>query len=182
MAAVLDLRKLVGPSVQKKKWKFHFQDRHHGSHLGFQIETTVAFFDLQVTQMIPSKFQVNLLFGSEEEAKNRFSRCLPASGHFGTILALFDIQITPMLPTEFQVNWPFDSWEGAKNIFSRWTPRRPSWISDRNDFSYFWSTSYPDASYQVSSQLAFCFRRRSEKYIFKMATAAVNLDFRSESF
>ena len=36
-------------------------------------------------------------------------------------------------------------------------------ISDRNDFSYFWSTSHPYASYQVSSQLAFRFRRRSEK-------------------
>ena len=42
----------------------------------------------------------------------------------------------------------------AKNRFSRWRPWRPSWISDRHDFSYFWSTSHPDASYQVSSQLA----------------------------
>ena len=25
---------------------------------------------------------------------------------------------------------------------------------DRNDFSYFWSTSHPDASYQMFSQLA----------------------------
>ena len=38
--------------------------------------------------------------------------------------------------------------------FSRWRPWRPSWISDRKDFSYFWSTCHPDASYQVSSQLA----------------------------
>ena len=30
-------------------------------------------------------------------------------------------------------------------------------FSDRNDFSYFWSTSYPDASYQFSSQLALWF-------------------------
>ena len=30
----------------------------------------------------------------------------------------------------------------------------PSWISNRNDFSCFWSTSYPDASYQVSRGLA----------------------------
>ena len=35
-------------------------------------------------------------------------------------------------------------------------------ISKPNDFSYFWSTSHPDASYQVSSQLAFRFRRRSK--------------------
>ena len=52
----------------------------------------------------------------------------------GTILAIFDLQVTPMLPSKFGVNWPFGSGEEAKNIFSRW---RSSWISDRNDFSYF---------------------------------------------
>ena len=67
------------------------------------------------------------------------------------ILAIFDLQVTPMLPFKFPVNWPFCSGEEAKNRFSRWGP---FWISDRNDFSYFWSTSHPDASYQVSSQLA----------------------------
>ena len=47
-----------------------------------------------------------------------------------------------MLSTKFQVSWPFDSREDTKNRFSRW---RPSWISDRNDFSYFYflSTSHP---------------------------------------
>ena len=45
------------------------------------------------------------------------------------ILAIFDLQVTPMLPTKFPVNWPFTSGE-AKN-------RRPSWISNRDDFSYF---------------------------------------------
>ena len=72
----------------------------------------------------------------------------------GKILAIFDLQVTLMVPSKFGVNWPFGSGEEAKNIFSRWRPWRPSWISDRNDFSYFWSTSHPDASYQVSNQLA----------------------------
>ena len=40
-----------------------------------------------------------------------------------------------MLPTKFQVNWPFSSEEKGKNRFSRWLP---SWISDRDDFSYFY--------------------------------------------
>ena len=53
----------------------------------------------------------------------------------GTILAIFDLQVTPMLPSKFGVNWPFGSGEEAKNRFSRW---RPSWISDRHDFSYFY--------------------------------------------
>ena len=52
----------------------------------------------------------------------------------GTILANFDLQVTLMLPSKFRVNWPFGSGIEGKNRFSRW---RPSWISDRNNFSYF---------------------------------------------
>ena len=52
----------------------------------------------------------------------------------GTILAIFDLHVNPMLLSKFGVNWPFGSGEEAKNRFSRW---RPSWISDRHDFSYF---------------------------------------------
>ena len=37
----------------------------------------LAIFDLQVTQMLPSKFGVNWPYGSGKEAKNRFSRWLP---------------------------------------------------------------------------------------------------------
>ena len=78
----------------------------------------------------------------------------------GTILAIFDLRVTPMLPIKFQVNWPFGSGEEANN-FSRRLPWWPSWISDWHDFSYFWSTSHPNVSYQVWSQLAFRWRRRS---------------------
>ena len=94
---------------------------------------------------LPTKFQVSWPFGSGEEAKNRFSGWLPR------------------LPIELQVKWPFGSMEEAKNRFSRW---QPSWISDQKDFSYFWSTSYLDASYQVSSQLAFWFKR-GNLYIYR---------------
>ena len=68
-----------------------------------------------------------------------------------------------MPPTRFRVNLPFWSGEEAKNRFSKWWRRQPSWTSDRNDFNYFLSTSHLDASYQVLSQLAFRFRKRSEK-------------------
>ena len=82
--------------------------------------------------MLPSKFGVNWPFGSGEEANG---------GHLGfpigMILATFDLQVTLMLPSKFGVNWPFGSGEEAKNRFSRWRPWRPSWISDRHDFSYF---------------------------------------------
>ena len=55
--------------------KIDFQDGH-GGHFGFPIGTILAFFDLQVTLMLPSKFGVNWPFDSEE-AKNRFSRWRP---------------------------------------------------------------------------------------------------------
>ena len=96
----------------------------------------LAIFDLQVIPMLPTKFQVNWLFGSGEEAKNRFSRWRPWRPSWisdRNDLIIFHLQVIPMLPTKFQVNWPFGSGEEAKNRFSRW---RPSWISDRNDFSY----------------------------------------------
>ena len=64
----------------------------------------------------------------------------------GTISAMFDLQVIPMLPTKFQVNW---TGHEAKNGFARW---RPSWISDRNDFSYFYLkvTSMPLTKFQVN--------------------------------
>ena len=75
--------------VQEKKRQIDFQDGGHEDHLGFSISTILAIFDLQVIQMLPSKFRLN---------------------------------------------WPLGLGEEAKNRFSRW---RPSWISNRHDFSYF---------------------------------------------
>ena len=111
--------------------------------------------------MLPTKFLVNLPFRSGEEAKNRFSRC-GHGGQLGFQLVVTQLGVTLMLPTKFQVNWPFGSGEETKNRFSRGLPWRPSWVSAWNDFSYFWSTSHPNAFYQVWSQLAFQFRRRRE--------------------
>ena len=56
-------------------------------------------------------------------------------------------------------------WHASQLSVIIWTNSKwqPTWIYDRHDFSYFLSTSHPDASYQVSSQLAFQFRRRGEK-------------------
>ena len=114
----------------------------------------LAIFDLQVTQMLPTKRRVKWSFGSGKEAKNRFSRWPPWRSYLGTILAIFDLQVTLMLPSKFGLNWLLGLGVEAKNRFSRWLPWRPSWIADRHDFSYFWSTSHTDASQQVWSQLA----------------------------
>ena len=72
------------------------------------IRMILASFDLQVTLMIPTKFQVNWPFGSKEEAKIDFQDG-HHGGHFGfpieTILAIFDLQVTRIVPTKFRVNW-----------------------------------------------------------------------------
>ena len=56
---VLPSFELTGLSVQEKKRKIAFQDGGHGGLLGFQIGTILTIFDLQVTPMLPTKFQVN---------------------------------------------------------------------------------------------------------------------------
>ena len=83
----------------------------------------------------------------------------------GMILVIFDLPVTPVLSNKFLVNWPIYSGEEAKNRFSWW----PSWISDPKDFSFNLSTSYSKASYRGSSQVAFQFWKRSEKWVFKTA-------------
>ena len=84
--------KSISLLVQKKKGKTDFQDGGHGGHLGFLIETIVATFDLQVTLMLPTKFQVSWPFSSGEDAKIDFKDCC-YGGHFGflngTVLAFF---------------------------------------------------------------------------------------------
>ena len=54
-----------------------FQDDCHSGHLGIRLGTILAIFDLQVTPMLPTKFDVNWPLGSGEEAKTRFSKWLP---------------------------------------------------------------------------------------------------------
>ena len=71
-----------------------------------------------------------------------------------------------MLPIKFRVNWTLSSREEAKSICSRWLPWWPSWILDRNDFSFYWSTSHQDASYQVSNLFKRSQNRFSRKQLW----------------
>ena len=111
----------------------------------------LAIFDSQVTQMLPTKFQVNWPLNSGAEAKKIFS------------------------------SWPSwqpirISDRNDFNIF--WSTLHPgAWISDRNDFSSFWSTNHLNAFYKVSSQLAFRFKRRSEDIDFKDSGHGRHLGF-----
>ena len=54
--------------------KVDFQDGCQGGHTGFQIWTILAIFDLHVTPMLPTKFQVNWPFGSGGKQKAKFSK------------------------------------------------------------------------------------------------------------
>ena len=66
--------KFLGLSVQEEKRKINFQNSNHSGYLGFPIGVIFAIFNLLVTLMLPTKFQVKGPFGSEEKAKIRFLR------------------------------------------------------------------------------------------------------------
>ena len=51
--------KSIDLSVQVKKRNTDFQGGSNVGHLGFPIGTILAIFDLLVTLMLPTKFQVN---------------------------------------------------------------------------------------------------------------------------
>ena len=91
----------------------------------------------------------------------------------------FYLHVTPMLPTKFRVNWPFSSEEEGKNRFLRWPP---PWISDWNDFSYFYIYKSSRCFLPIFKSLALWFRKISKKKSFKMVTMAAILDFRSKQF
>ena len=84
----------------------------------------------------------------------------------------------PKLPIKFQDNWPFVQGEEAKTDFQDGGHGGHLGFLSRTILAIFLNTSHPDASNQVSCQLAFHFRR-SEKKIFKMVAI---LDFGLESF
>ena len=46
-------------SGEEAKQKIDFQDSGHADHLGFPIRTILDIYDLQITLMLPTKFQLN---------------------------------------------------------------------------------------------------------------------------
>ena len=178
--------KSIGLSFQEKKRKIDFQDGGHSSYLGFPIITILAFFNYKSARFFLQCFLPSLKSSGLSIQEKRRQIDFQDSSHgghlgflIGTILAMFDLQVTPMLPTKFQVSWLFGSGEAAKNKFSRWRPLRPSWISDRNKFSYIWSTSHPDAPTKFQDNLPFDSGEEAKKLNSKMAAV---LEFRLERF
>ena len=100
----------------------------------------------------------------------------------GTILTIFDLEVILLLQCKFQLKSPYGSGGYVKNWFSRWHLWRPSWISNQQNFTYFWSTSHFVATMQVSAQIARWFRSRRQKSIFNMVAVVTILDFHSTRF
>ena len=82
----------------------HFQNGHHGSHLGFPIRTILAIFNLSHPD---ASYQVSsqLAFGFREKKRKKDFQDGHQSGPLGLlismVLAIFDLQVTLMLPTKF---------------------------------------------------------------------------------
>ena len=88
----------------------------------------------------------------------------------GTILAVLNPHVTVMPPIKF----------GLIRL-TVGDPWRPSWISERNDFSNSESLCHCDTSHQVSAQSDLRFGRRSRLKNFKMAAPWISErnDFRN---
>ena len=115
--------------------------------------------------MLPTKFGVNWHFGSGEEAKNRLSRWQPWRPFWisdQNYLSCFDLLVNPILPIKFQDNRPFVSGEEVKKIdFSDGNHGGHLRFPIGTILAIFLFTRHPDASFEVSCQLAIHFRRRS---------------------
>ena len=118
------------PTKFQVNWPFGANNRfQNGDHLGFPIGTILTIFNLQVSLMLSTKFQVNCLSSSGEERNIDFQEAKYRLSIFpkGMILTIFDLQVTVMFPAKFQDSRTFGLGEEAKNRFSR-----PSLISDWN--------------------------------------------------
>ena len=127
--------------------------------------------------MLPTKFQVNWPIGSEEVAKYRFSRWRPSWIPIGMIWQFLILQVILMLPTQFESTGLMVQKKKKKDFQD--SPRRPSWISDRTDFSFFFFYYL-----QVTPVLLTKFHVKGhfssgEKKTFKIAAI---LDFHSKRF
>ena len=152
------------------EFNIKFED---GGQLGFPIRTVYATFALQITSILPMQWSFEWVGLSVLEKKFKIDNQHGGYGNHlgfltGTIL-LFLIYKSPRyflqsfesFGISVQTKFNIDFQDGG------------AWISNWNNFCYFWSTSHHVTSFVVSRQLAFQFKRRSSIEIFKMAAVAV---------
>ena len=140
----------IGLSVQKKKGQIDFQD---SQHLGFPIGMILAIFISTSHHDASHKFSNQLALWFRKISEKKEFQDGRHGGHLGfqiqTILAILDLQVTQCFLPSFESNGLSVQEKKQKNRFSRWLSWRLSWISDRDDFSYFLSTGHTDVSYLV---------------------------------
>ena len=104
---------------------------------------------------LPSSFSSIQLTLWEEMSYEEFQdgRCGDHLGYQnGTILAILNLHVSPMPPIKFQHNLIYRSRADVVRLFPRCPPWRPSWISERKDFSNSESPCRPNTSHQVCAQ------------------------------
>ena len=72
-----------------------------------------------------------------------------------------------MLNTKFVVNWLLGLGVEAKNRFSRWLPWRPSWISDQQDFSFFFIYKSPQCFLESLVSIGLSVEEKKRKIDFQ---------------
>ena len=157
----------------------HKQD---GSHLGFPIRMILATVDLQVTSILPMNFESIALSSQEKSSKQIFKMAAIAAiwDFLSQRFELFLIYKSPrcFLPSFDSIGLSVQKKKGKIDF----QDGRHLGFPIRMILAIFISTSHPDASYEFSNQLAFWFRKISEKKSFKMAAMTAILDFRSKQF
>ena len=112
-----------------------FTRRCRGGHLGYRNGTILAILNFRVTLMPPIKFWLNPTYGSGGDVVWRISRWPHLGYQNRMILAILNLCVTAMPPIKFQLNPTYALGGDVVKRISRWPPRRPPWISERNDFS-----------------------------------------------
>ena len=88
---------MILPTTFQVNWPFSSGAEVHYCHLGFPSGVILAFLDLQVALIFPTKCL------SVQETKGKIN--FQDGGHLGfpmgKILAIFDPQAAPILPTKF---------------------------------------------------------------------------------
>ena len=156
------------------KYNKHKQD---GSHLGFPIRMILATTGLQVTSILPMKFESIALSVQEKKFKTDFKMAAMAS-IWDFLLQRFELFFIYKSP------WCFlQSFESIGLSVQKKKGKIDFQVGCLLGFpsgmilAIFISTSHPHVAYQFSNQLALWFRKISEKKSFKMDVMAASLDF-----
>ena len=132
-----------------------FQDGVYGGYLGYRNGTTFAILNRCSNASHQVFAKSHLRFGRRCRLKYFKMAAMAAVLDNRTILAILSLYNSPKPPIKFQLNRTYLF--GIRCVLKNW---RPSWISERNNFSNSEFLFHCDASHQVLAQSNFRFGRR----------------------